>query len=170
MEHLCHLTRVVNRPAADLVSHCLTLPAVFLMYLQRSTSKAFGYVIVSRNAGNRFSTDFQEAAILGNSDRTSYTQILKSKAWGYRVNPFPRAYTPFWSQDLYIGCTIRSFTNPHGCLPVASYKILPTKHRNACSLSGGCQDQLQVFYRCLILNDLGMFTLLIRTTTHHILE
>ena len=40
----------------------------FLMYLQRSTSKAFGYGIVSRKTENRFSTDFCEAAILRNRE------------------------------------------------------------------------------------------------------
>ena len=33
------------------------------MHVERSTSKAFGYDIVSKNAGNRFLTDFLEAAI-----------------------------------------------------------------------------------------------------------
>ena len=33
------------------------------MYVGRSTSKAFGYDIVSRKAGNLFLTDFSEAAI-----------------------------------------------------------------------------------------------------------
>ena len=34
-----------------------------LVYSERSTSKAFGYDIVLRNAGNRFLTDFRGAAI-----------------------------------------------------------------------------------------------------------
>ncbi len=34
-----------------------------LMYVERSASKAFGYDIVLRNAGNHFLTDFSEAAI-----------------------------------------------------------------------------------------------------------
>ena len=40
----------------------------FFVYLQRSTSKSFGYGIVPRNSGNHFLTDLEEAANFENSE------------------------------------------------------------------------------------------------------
>ena len=41
---------------------------IFFVYLQRSTSKSFGYGIVPRNSENHFLTDFEEAANFENSE------------------------------------------------------------------------------------------------------